>query len=484
MKPKKSMALGWGYIVAGGCFLFEPFISVFDFVPDLIGYLLILRGLRTLALLEGHFDAAIRCFRRLALLAGGRILSILVIFALMPATEQPVGHLLFTFTLGVLDCIVLYPAWRELAQGVTQAAYLYNGTAALRSDRHGRTSTDRFLRLTLVFMTLREVMSVLPEATVLLSSQSGEIDLTRWSFLYNYVGLLRLMAALPVLIVGIVWLVQLVRYIRSLSRDEAFGTSLRGAVEQYLTLHPDHIKCLAVKRATFLAGAASVLLLDIFADGITILPDAVAGVCLLCAVVALWRDAHIRANKTLCGAACFVITSALAGGMQSALLHELCDGSLMDADSYAATSGSYMLENASRMLRDPDTRAEFYLVCGLVALAQVCLIVTLLGLRRVLDRAIDRYTGVPRGREADPRFADGDADIHRSLKRNLLRATIVGCVVAVLPVVYMLTLPYAAGTPLRAFSTVNLIADVAFAACFIKVLGDIRRQMETKYLLD
>lgn len=484
MKTKKRMALGWGYILAGGCFLLEPFLSVFDLVPDLIGYLLILRGLRTLSLLEGHFEAAIRCFRRLALLAGGRILSVLVIFALMPATEQPVGHLLFTFTIGVLDCIVLYPAWRELAQGVTQAAYLYNGEAALASDRHGRTRTDRFLRLTLIFMTLREVLAVLPEVTVLFNGQSGEISVTRWSFLYEYIGIWRLLAALPVLIFGIVWLVQLVRYIRFLKRDEAFQASLQDAVGRYLTLHPDHVRCLAVKRATFLLGAASVLLLDIFADGITLLPDAVAAVCLLVAVVALWRDAHIRADKTLIAAGGFLVTSALAGVKQSVFLHELCDGSLMDANSYAATSGSYMLENASRMLRDPDIRAEYYVVCGLVALAQVCLILTLLGLRHTLGRVIDRYTGVPRGREADPRFADGDAEVHRSLKRSLLRATILGCVVAVLPVIYMLTLPYAAGTPLRSFNTLNLIADAVFAAFYIKVVGDIRRQMETKYLLD
>ena len=59
-KSRRDGALGLGCIVAGAVFLFDPFVGVFDLLPDIIGYLLILRGLRRLALLEGHFDEAIR----------------------------------------------------------------------------------------------------------------------------------------------------------------------------------------------------------------------------------------------------------------------------------------------------------------------------------------------------------------------------------------------------------------------------------------
>ena len=81
-KSRRDGALGLGCIVAGAVFLFDPFVGVFDLLPDIIGYLLILRGLRRLALLEGHFDEAIRLFRRLVLLAAIRILAIPFIFGL------------------------------------------------------------------------------------------------------------------------------------------------------------------------------------------------------------------------------------------------------------------------------------------------------------------------------------------------------------------------------------------------------------------
>lgn len=483
MRTKQAAKLGWGCIIAGGIFLFEPFVSVFDILPDFVGYLLILHGLQTLSLLEGHLEAATRCFRRLALLSVGRLLSLLVVFGLMPATEQPVGHLLFTFTLGILDCIVLIPAWRELTQGLTQSAYLFGGSAILTSDRHGRSRTDRFLRFTLIFMVLKEIMSVLPEVSVLFNSMSGEIQWSRWNFLYNYVGLLRLFAAVLVLIFGIVWLVKLIRYIGFLRRDTAYQESLRDAVGQYMELHPDHMPCRAIRSAVFWLGAASILCADIFADGVSVLPDAVAAACILVAVILL-RRADLRENTTIAASVGFLVTSALAGFKRSAFLHELCEGSLMNADQYTATHNSYMLENAARMLKDSDSRTEFYVVCGLVALAQVCLILTLLSLRRTLHTVIDRYTGLPRGHENDPRLVGGDEDIHAALRRSLLISTIIGCVAAVLPVIYMLTLPYAVGTPLQFFSAFNLIADAVFAASFVKLLKDIRGQMENRYLLD
>ena len=211
MKERNNGTLGLGCIVAGAVFLFDPFVSVFDLLPDLIGYLLILRGLRRLAVLDGHFDEAIRLFRRLVLLAAIRILSIPFIFGLTSSSEQPVEQLLVLFTLAVLDCIVLFPAWREVASGFTQLAFLHDGKAVLRSDGRGTSGTDKLLRHTLVFMTARELLAVLPEVTVLFNSQSGEDGANRWSSLYGYVGVIRLICAAVVLVCGIVWLTRVIR---------------------------------------------------------------------------------------------------------------------------------------------------------------------------------------------------------------------------------------------------------------------------------
>lgn len=482
-KSRREGAFGLGCIVAGAVFLFDPFVGVFDLLPDIIGYLLILRGLRRLAVLEGHFDEAIRLFRRLVLLAAIRILAIPFIFGLTSSSEQPVEQLLAVFTLAILDCIVLFPAWREIALGLTQLAFLHDGQAVLQSDAHGTSRTDRLLRHTLVFMTLREVLAVLPEMTVLFSNQSGEIKWSRWSFLYNYVGALRLFSAAVMLVCGIVWLVHLVRYARAVRRDKPFMDSLRQALDGYLATHPDLVRCRAVYRGLFLLGAAAVLTVDFFVDGVNVLPDTVAGICILCAVLSLRKCVRVRYAPVLGAAGAFLVVGTAATVKQSVVLHGFVSGGLLDSDSYTPTRYSVLLENANRMLKDADVRADFYRMCALLLLAQLCFILLLLAVMRVLFRVIDRYTGSPIGRENDPRLAGADQEIHSRLRRGVRVATVIGCVVAVFPVLYMVTLPWAMGTVMEAFGSLNTVLDVVFAVAYIKAAGDIRRQVDSRYLL-
>ena len=135
------------------------------------------------------------------------------------------------------------------------------------------------------------------------------------------------------------------------------------------------------------------------------------------------------------------------------------------------------------MLKDADARTDFYVACAILLLAQLCFILLLLVVRRMLSGVIDRYTGSPIGRESDPRLAGADEEIRGRLKRGVLIATVIGCVVAVFPVVYMFTLPRALGTVMEAFGPLNTVLDIVFAVAYIKALGDIRRQMDTRYLL-
>lgn len=483
MKERNSGTLGLGCIVAGAVFLFDPFVSVFDLLPDLIGYLLILRGLRRLAVLDGHFDEAIRLFRRLVLLAAIRILSIPFIFGLTSSSEQPVEQLLVLFTLAVLDCIVLFPAWREVAAGFTQLAFLHDGKAVLRSDGRGTSGTDRLLRHTLVFMTTRELLAVLPEVTVLFNSQSGEDGVNRWSSLYGYVGVIRLICAAVVLVCGIVWLTRVIRYARAVRNDQPFVASLRQSLNGYMELHPDLVRCRAVRRALFLLGSAGVLTIDFYVDGINVLPDVLAGVCILCAAVSLRKSVRARYLPVIGVSAAFLLLSAAAAVKQSIILHGFVSGGLLDSESYTQTRYSALLENANRMLKDASACKDFYIMCAMLLAAQLCFVLLLLVVRRLLNSVIDRYTGTPVGRENDPRMAGAEQEIHSSLRRGVLIATVIGCAAVLFPVVYMATLPYALNTAMAVFGPLNTVLKIVFAVSYIRVLGNIRRQMDTRYLL-
>lgn len=484
MSRIKRNTQGLGYMVAGAVFLFDPFFSVFDLLPDLIGYLLILRGLRNLTMLEGHFEEASRLFRRLLLLAAVRIVSVAFIFGLTPASEQPVWLLLVPFTLAILDCIVLYPAWQELAQGLTQLAYLHNGHAPLESDRYGASHTDRLLRSTLKFMTVREVLAFLPEASVLLSNVGGEDTQIRWSFLYTYIGILRLFAVIIGLVCGIVWLTKVVRYARGVRRDTAFLDSLQQSVSAYAEIHPDYIGCRDVRRSLLFAGMAAVLTIDIYVEGINLLSNALVGVFALCAVISLPRRMR-RLNPEVASSSMLIVCGTYATVVQSTILHGFASDGIADGSDYSLIRHPHFLENASRMLKSSAARKEFYIMCGLVLLSQICLVLLLFVLRRMLNRIVDRYAGPPLVRENDPRLAGAEQEIRTRLKARIRNVTIAGCVIAIFPVLYMVTLPYALGTFLETvgLGPVCFVLQVIFAVAYVRTLIGIRRQIDTRYLL-
>ena len=229
--------------------------------------------------------------------------------------------------------------------------------------------------------------------------------------------------------------------------------------------HPDLVRCRAVRRGLFLLGASAVLTIDFFVDGINVLPDAVAGICVLCAAVSMLKCVRMRYEPVMGVATAFLLIGTVATVRQSApsaILHGFVSGGVMDSDSYSPTRYAVLLENANRMLKDADARTDFYVACAILLLAQLCFILLLLVVRRMLSGVIDRYTGSPIGRESDPRLAGADEEIRGRLKRGVLIATVIGCVVAVFPVVYMFTLPRALGTGMEAFGPLNTVLDIVF----------------------
>ena len=71
-RKKLTRYLGLSYILAGACFLFEPYIGVMDILPDAIGYLFLFLGLYRLADLDERLGEALKGARNLALVGIAR----------------------------------------------------------------------------------------------------------------------------------------------------------------------------------------------------------------------------------------------------------------------------------------------------------------------------------------------------------------------------------------------------------------------------
>ena len=101
IRPRKRM--GFLLIALSPLFLFNPDISVFDLLPDVIGYILLSTGLSSLSYLNHHFEESAKRFQRMMALSAARVAFIFVLFGMVNTTDRPTAMLLGGFVFGVLE---------------------------------------------------------------------------------------------------------------------------------------------------------------------------------------------------------------------------------------------------------------------------------------------------------------------------------------------------------------------------------------------
>lgn len=288
-RKRVSRYLGLGWVLAGACFLFDPFISIFDLLPDALGYLFVAIGLRLIADLDDRLADVAKGARRLALLGVARVLALFLAFGFVSASEQPMFILVALFSLGVLDVILLIPFWKNLCGGL-----LYLGTrhdAVTMFDRrkrgekeHRRSITERYTAFSLVWFIVREALAVLPEMTVL-THEKGGVELGEGTVFYDFVGLFRGLAGAIGLVIGVAWLVCTVLYVRKLFADRPFMEALRNRYITEVLPRDDLFAMRAVKACLTCLGVSAVFAIDFYLDGVNILPDFLSAVMLFLAIL-------------------------------------------------------------------------------------------------------------------------------------------------------------------------------------------------------
>ena len=424
--PRLGKYLGFSLIAVGAVFLFDPFISVVDLLPDALGYLLMLLGLYRLSDLDERLMEATKGLRYLALIGVARLLSLFLAFGLVSPTEQPVFVLLILFTLGVLDCIVLIPMWKNFCGGL-----LYLGSrngATVMFDRRGlggRTRTrnivERYTACTTVFFILREVLAILPEVTVL-SHEKGGVEVGDATRFYDYVGLYRLVGGALSLILGIVWLIMTVRLVTKLKSDTPFFGALTEKYRTEVLTRGDLFAMRAVKSSLACLLVASVCALDIYLDSVNILPDLLTALFLILSVVFIRR----YAGKNLPA----LVASAAYGGVSG-------------LSWYLQVTGYFNQGDLPDIIRDEDARLCWSHIVALETLAAILLVVAVVLILRSLYTMVKRYTGVYAFRD-DPSStyaAERTEAIHTLIRKKLLWVGVLAGVTALSTVLWWGVIP-------------------------------------------
>ncbi len=144
--------MGFGYLFAGLCFFLTPCVNAVDVLPDVIGCLLMGKGLSKLSFLSDGMSEAKLALRRCLAVSCGKLAGLGAVALFRDETTT----LLVTFVLSVLELIFFTPLFRFLAEGMEELGIRYES----KNTADGAHTAGIVLR---VFLWARCAGAVIPE---------------------------------------------------------------------------------------------------------------------------------------------------------------------------------------------------------------------------------------------------------------------------------------------------------------------------------
>ena len=424
-KKKLTRYLGLSYMVAGACFLFEPYIGIIDLLPDALGYLFLFLGLYRFADLDDRLGEARKGARNLALVGIARWIAMFLAFGFVSPTEQPVFMLLALFSLAVLDCIALIPMWKHFCGGLLYMGSRYDATAMFDRRRIGRrqgtyNAVEKYTAVSVVFFILHEALAVLPELTVL-SHEMGGAELGQGTHYYDFVGLFRGVGILLSLVLGIIWLILTICFIHKLKGDKPFFEKLTEKYRTEILTRHDMWAMRAVRASMICLVTAAVFSLDFYLDGVNLLPDFLTAVLLFLSV---WFIRAYAGKKPLL----LVVMAAL--GAVSAIPW------VMQIRKY------FVWGDTAEVFRHDETFARWQTVVVLQVVSSALFILSFALILHHLYRMVKRYTGLRAFREGSTYAKERSESIHRLIRKKLIAVMVSACLVALSTLFHWAVVPY------------------------------------------
>lgn len=293
--------MGFGFILAGILFLFDPFINIFDFLPDVIGYVLIVYGLSKIADLELKVAEARRRMMSALAVAAGRI-AVIVLSFIMEFDATLV--LVFSFSFATLEIFFVIPAFNMLFESL--------GYSCMRfSEKMITHKAEDLQKVTPIFIIVRAVAAVVPQLTALTNEYGyvgEETGLENSGVIYV---MLTFICAVVAFVFGIVWLSAAVPYFSALRKNKALCEYFRERyAAEVLTDEVLHMKR-SIKRFASLLFASLFMFLCLPMDGYYMMPEFLVAVFMLFAFYFARRyTAEYKKTMALCAIAAAVSFAA------------------------------------------------------------------------------------------------------------------------------------------------------------------------------
>ncbi|MBQ9940755.1 MAG: hypothetical protein IJO74_04380 [Clostridia bacterium] len=206
--------MGISLIIAGTVFLLNPNINIVDFLPDIIGYFLIYKGLFRLSDIDNRMYIAREKAKWLILVSAAKLGFI---FLLPSSTDSDV--LLFTFCFAVVETILCVPLFSDFFKGTNYLCSRYDNEETLTKE----SETKFFV---ILFVILKNVLVIVPELFSLNSITYGyEFTHDYYSRITNIEFMRKISIAgafIIILVLGVVTGIKFISYLNSMKRNSDF----------------------------------------------------------------------------------------------------------------------------------------------------------------------------------------------------------------------------------------------------------------------
>lgn len=438
-------------------FLFNPNITVIDPLPDFIGYILLCVALYRVADLNDSINSAYNSFKRMIFVDACKIVAIMWAFGMSVTTEKNTSLLLWTFIFAVLEMIFLIPAYSRLFGGLTQLGYLYPNSSLLEA-RGDSSKTDKMRNATVVFVSVRAVMSVLPELADLTNASYDE-TIGGTVNLYRYIGIMRAMAFVVALAVGIAWLIRIEGYFSKIRRDAPLGEALAEKYRTEIMTKTGIFVRRNFRMFTTLAIIALIFTLDLRLEGINVLPDSLAAVIFAVALIFINKCNTAKNKRWIIAVSAFFCTSVV---------------------SYALEMAFFLRYDYGSIIRNDAARILFSSMIAVNIVKSLSFISLVLVMMSILFVTVSEHTGYVVGME---RAGDGERKMIDALRADLRRTVIYSVIASVIYVISDTCYDLA----ISKYGFVGLINVICGALCivfFSKAFSSIQAAIDTKYMLE
>ena len=455
-KNKKDINLGFISVAIASIFLFNANINIIDILPDIIGYIIISLALVNLSFLHEDIDKAGKFFRYMIIVEVCKITSLFWLFGLGRVDEKNTGTLLLTFVFAIIECGILFVAYSSLFEGIQSLGFAHKNTAVLGTNAPQEKSyTEKIRAFTLFFIIFKSAMSVLPEFSNLTAYKYTESS--SFMYLYDFIGVLRALSFIVVMVVGVLWITKFIAYFKRLNRDVDFCSELEEQYRKKVLSKRGPLTKLNTGIVFFLFAAAFIFMFDLRFDGFNISPDFIGAILVVLAIVFL--------NKCDKTPKIFLRFSAVGYFAAS-------------ASAYATEILFYEEYYYTAIFRSTAARACYILMCSLQILATAFFALVVLTYLNTLYKIIKDHTGYVYGKEGDINTAKLKAYHKESAKKLIYIA--VGAALVVMSDIFYIFFSEKFGYA----GALNMIATLIFVVASIKAMYDIRADIEIKYMLE